>query len=66
MAATQPAGPSFALQSAQERRVLIDETAARLNVAALIVEKDFWVGWLLGRLFAMPMLRPTCGLPTPA
>ena len=56
MAAVQVAGPSFALQSAQESRVLIDEAAARLNVAGLIVEKDFWVGWLLGRLFAMPAL----------
>lgn len=46
---------SFALQSPQERRVLIDEAAVRLRVAALIVEKDFWVGWLLGRLFAMPL-----------
>ena len=25
-------------------------------MAALILEKDFWVGWLLGRLFAMPEL----------
>lgn len=56
MATVQVAGPSFALQSAQELRVLIDEAAARLNVAGLIVEKDFWVGWLLGRLFAMPAL----------
>ena len=54
--ANSPVGPSFALQSPQERRLLIDEAAARLNVAALIVEKDFWVGWLLGRLFAMPEL----------
>lgn len=50
------ASQSFALQSAQERRLLIDEAGARLRVVALIVEKDFWVGWLLGRLFAMPAL----------
>ena len=48
--------PSFALQSVEERRVIITEAAARLRLAALIVEKDFWVGWLLGRLFAMPAL----------
>lgn len=48
--------PSFALQSVQERRVILTEAAARLRLAALIVEKDFWVGWLLGRLFAMPAL----------
>jgi hypothetical protein len=47
----------FALQSTQERRTVIVEAAARLRVAGLIVEKDFWVGWLLGRLFAMPALK---------
>ena len=56
MATRQPIKPGFALQSVQERRVVIDEAAARLRVAGLIVEKDFWVGWLLGRLFAMPAL----------
>lgn len=48
--------PGFALQSVQERRVILTEAAARLRLAGLIVEKDFWVGWLLGRLFAMPAL----------
>jgi hypothetical protein len=52
---TQP--PSLALQSAAERAVLITEAAARLRLAELIVEKDFWVGWLLGRLFAMPAVK---------
>ena len=56
MATSAPSNPSFALQSMQERRTVIDEVAARLRVASLIVEKDFWVGWLLGRLFAMPAL----------
>ncbi|MCX7279048.1 MAG: nucleotidyl transferase AbiEii/AbiGii toxin family protein [Burkholderiales bacterium] len=50
------ATPSFALQSVQERRLILTEAAARLRLAPLIVEKDFWVGWLLGRLFAMPAL----------
>ncbi|EJL86362.1 hypothetical protein (DUF1814) [Polaromonas sp. CF318] len=55
--ATRPlSSTSFALQSVRERHTLIDEVAARLHVAGLIVEKDFWVGWLLGRLFAMPAL----------
>ncbi|WP_411886346.1 nucleotidyl transferase AbiEii/AbiGii toxin family protein [Polaromonas sp. YR568] len=56
MATSTRSSSSFALQSVQERRTLIDEAAARLRVAGLIVEKDFWVGWLLGRLFAMPAL----------
>jgi Nucleotidyl transferase AbiEii toxin, Type IV TA system len=50
------ATPSFALQSAPERRLILTEAAARLRLSPLIVEKDFWVGWLLGRLFAMPAL----------
>jgi hypothetical protein len=45
---------SFALQSTSERGLLITEAATRLGLAELILEKDFWVGWLLGRLFAMP------------
>lgn len=44
MATSTLPSPSFALQSLQERRTLIDEAAARLRVASLIVEKDFWVG----------------------
>ncbi len=47
---------SFALQSPAERLIVIEEAATRLRLTALIVEKDFWVGWLLGRLFAMPTL----------
>lgn len=35
-----------------ERRVYIDEAAARKNVLPVIIEKDFWVCWMLGILFA--------------
>jgi hypothetical protein len=31
----------------------VNETAARRNVPAWMVEKDFWVCWLLGRLFTL-------------
>lgn len=34
-----------------ERKVYIDEAAARLGLAPVIVEKDFWVCWLLSLLF---------------
>jgi Nucleotidyl transferase AbiEii toxin, Type IV TA system len=54
--ATNQIIPSFALQTAQERRTLIEEAAARLHLAGLIVEKDFWVAWFLGKLFAIPSL----------
>jgi hypothetical protein len=52
--ASTPPQTSFALQNAGERSLLITEAAARLGLAELILEKDFWVGWLLGRMFAMP------------
>lgn len=45
---------TLAALPAAERRLLFTEAAARLQLAPLILEKDFWVGWLLGRLFALP------------
>lgn len=34
-----------------ERGLIFEETATRQNIAAPIVEKDFWVCWMLGLLF---------------
>lgn len=34
-----------------ERRILIEEAAERLQVKPVIVEKDFWVCWMLAVLF---------------
>jgi hypothetical protein len=34
-----------------ERRLYIEQAAARRNVSPVILEKDFWVCWLLGILF---------------
>lgn len=42
----------FADLPADEKEVYVRETAARLNVAPQIVEKDFWVCWTLQRLFS--------------
>ncbi|HUY90146.1 MAG TPA: nucleotidyl transferase AbiEii/AbiGii toxin family protein [Pirellulales bacterium] len=36
---------------AEERRLYIEQAAARGNVSAVMLEKDFWVCWLLGVLF---------------
>jgi hypothetical protein len=36
---------------ADERRVYFNEAALRRNVSAVLVEKDFWVSWLLAILF---------------
>ncbi len=35
-----------------ERRLYLEQAALRRNVSAVILEKDFWVCWLLGVLFS--------------
>jgi len=42
--------------SAAQRRELFSEAAARLGMTPAVVEKDFWVTWVLDRLFAAPDL----------
>ncbi len=41
---------------AAQRRELFSEAAARLGMTPAVVEKDFWVTWVLDRLFAAPDL----------
>jgi hypothetical protein len=42
-----------------ERRALaFAQTAARMAVSSVILEKDFWVCWLLGLPFSDPVLAP--------
>jgi hypothetical protein len=41
----------FLSLSEAERRVFIEEAATRKNVLPILLEKDFWVCWLLGILF---------------
>lgn len=40
----------------QARSELFSETAARMGTTSAVVEKDFWVSWVLGRLFGEPEL----------
>jgi len=47
---------SVARLSDSERRELFAETAVRKGMTPAIVEKDFWVCWTLGRMFAHPDL----------
>lgn len=42
--------------AAGQRRELFSEAAARLGMTPAVVEKDFWVTWMLDRLFADPPL----------
>ena len=44
----------FFARSPQERADVIREGAARRNISAVLVEKDFWVSWTLAVLFAHP------------
>lgn len=39
-----------------ERSALFSETAAEMNTTPAVVEKDFWVTWVLHRLFGHPEL----------
>ncbi|HEX4954641.1 MAG TPA: nucleotidyl transferase AbiEii/AbiGii toxin family protein [Thermoanaerobaculia bacterium] len=48
---------SLAGMSAQERQPYLLEAAARLGLSPIVVEKDFWVCWLLGRVFTHVKLR---------
>ena len=41
----------FLALPADERRLYIEQAAARRNISPVILEKDFWVCWLLGILF---------------
>ncbi len=41
---------------AAERNALFSETAARMGMTSAVVEKDFWVTWVLDRLFRQPEL----------
>lgn len=40
----------FARRPAEERIVFVEECAARRDLTALVIEKDFWVCWTLRRL----------------
>src|SRR6516162_1099573 len=42
---------SFLTLPTDERRLYIEQAATRRNVSPVVLEKDFWVCWLLGMLF---------------
>lgn len=42
--------------SSGDRSELFSETAAKMGTTPAVVEKDFWVTWVLGRLFQEPEL----------
>lgn len=46
----------FAALSQSERQEVFQEAATRLGVVPAIVEKDFWVTWVLSQIFGDPLL----------
>lgn len=42
----------------QRRKLVFEQTAAVYAINPVIVEKEFWVCWLLGVLFSIPELAP--------
>ncbi len=48
----------LAEQTRQERGIAIEEATARLGLLPTIVEKDYWVCWLLGVIFSDPRWEP--------
>src|ERR1041385_8461000 len=44
----------FFKRTAEDQATIIRELAARRNISAVMVEKDFWVSWTLAALFAHP------------
>jgi predicted nucleotidyltransferase component of viral defense system len=51
---------SFALLPSEERALYWRNYASRSGVPEFIVEKDFWVCWLLGHIFTAPRLGAGC------
>ena len=49
---------SFVALPAERRSLAFAQTAARMAASSVMVEKDFWVCWLLGLLFADAELAP--------
>ena len=51
---------TFATLPAKERELFFRQYQAKRGVDPVIAEKDFWVCWLLGRIFEQPQLADTC------
>jgi len=48
--------------SSKERKEIFQEAAARKGMTSVIMEKDFWVCWVLKKIFADEYLNHKCGL----
>lgn len=41
----------------QQRKAVFEDTSEKLNIPAIMIEKDFWVCWSLSRIFGNSELR---------
>jgi hypothetical protein len=48
----------FAGLQSSEQALILNESAGRLGLAPMILEKDFWVCWMLARIFEVEALAP--------
>jgi hypothetical protein len=51
-------GAKFFALSPERRALVFEQAAAGQAGQAVILEKDFWVSWLLGLLFSLPQVAP--------
>ena len=49
---------SFLLLSPDDQKQAYQDATLTLKTEAVILEKDFWVSWLLGQLFSLPEIAP--------
>src|SRR5215207_6433860 len=45
---------AFLQLPSEERQLYVEEAARRRGLSPVVMEKDFWVCWMLGVLFAAP------------
>lgn len=48
----------FLTLAAERRALAFEQAATQRAVSAVVIEKDFWVCWLLSVLFSQPALAP--------
>ena len=46
----------FIDKTVEEKRIYIEQGALRKGLAPTVIEKDFWVCWILKKLFSLPGL----------
>ena len=48
----------YALMSLDQQTFYFEQTSNKMNLPPSAIEKDFWVTWVLGKLFSSELLAP--------